>query len=397
MFPELRPAFTQLAALATVFAVSAVAAQPPTDQQLREAQDALFERLGVAEAWKTTKGDQTVLIGVIDSGFDYFHPDLRGQIQPGYYYAGGYHNDTYENLAHGTLVSSLIVARDDDRGMCGLAPQCRVVTASQGTLEHKLLILQAEFFRKNPDATLADFQQEIARHADELKAFGENWSRYQVTGAAEAVRYLTDRGVTVINISGGLSRKLCSDDDAWRALEEAFAYATDEDVVIVLSAGNTSMKTEDYPGSEVSVLVVGACTNDGKRWEVETDVGGQKIRQGSDFGRRLGVMAPVENLVICLPHEEAFYGRKEGPQGPARSPFEGAYKILPNGATSSAAPIVASLVALVRTANPELSATETVRIIEEGCDDLAEPGFDEYTGHGMVNFGRTMELVIESR
>jgi subtilisin family serine protease len=64
-------------------------------------QQALFDRINVAEAWKITRGDPRVLVGVIDSGFDYFHPDLKGQLAPGFYYPGGYHTEFYENVAHG--------------------------------------------------------------------------------------------------------------------------------------------------------------------------------------------------------------------------------------------------------------------------------------------------------
>jgi subtilisin family serine protease len=86
-------------------------------------QQALFDRLNVAEAWKITKGDPKVLVGVLDNGFDYFHPDLKGQLIPGFYYPDGYHTEFYENVAHGTLVASLIVAKDNNpTGMVGLAP-----------------------------------------------------------------------------------------------------------------------------------------------------------------------------------------------------------------------------------------------------------------------------------
>ena len=50
---------------------------------------------------------------MIDNGFDYFHPDLKGQLTPGYFYPGGYHGESFGEIAHGTLVSSLIVARGD--------------------------------------------------------------------------------------------------------------------------------------------------------------------------------------------------------------------------------------------------------------------------------------------
>ena len=161
-------------------------------------QQALFDRLNVAEAWKITKGDPKVLVGVIDNGFDFFHPDLKGQLLPGYYYAGGYHTEFYENVAHGTLVASLIVAREGNpAGMVGLAPRCRVLTASQGMIEHTLLKLQTKFFQERPKATVADLQMEMMKHPLTLMKFGTDWANYQVDGAAGAIRYLVDRGAKV--------------------------------------------------------------------------------------------------------------------------------------------------------------------------------------------------------
>ena len=80
-------------------------------------QEKLFERVNLHEAWEITKGDPNVLVGVIDNGFDFFHPDLKGQLIPGYYFAGGFHTEFYANIAHGTMVSSLIVAKDNDKAM----------------------------------------------------------------------------------------------------------------------------------------------------------------------------------------------------------------------------------------------------------------------------------------
>jgi subtilisin family serine protease len=114
---------------------ASTADKPQAKTAPRGKQQALFDRINVAEAWKVTKGDPKVLIGVIDNGFDFFHPDLKGQLIPGYYFPGAYHTECYENIAHGTLVSSIMVAKGDSPdAMAGLAPRCRVLTASQGTL-----------------------------------------------------------------------------------------------------------------------------------------------------------------------------------------------------------------------------------------------------------------------
>lgn len=358
-----------------------------------ETQQRLFARINLAPAWEITKGSPDILVGMIDNGYDFFHPDLKGQLLPGYYFAGGFHTEFYEGIAHGTLVSSIIVAKDDQQGMTGLAPECRVLTASQGMLEHKLLKLQQELFRNHPKATLADWQKEIVKHIDVLRDFGEGWVSYQLLGAAEAIHYLVDHGARLINISGAIERSLCPSDDVWMKVEEAFAYAASKDVVIVLAAGNNAAKWEGYPGNAKTVIVVGASLLDDSRWEQEQDLMGTKIKQGSNYGSRLTLMAPIENLLTCVPHDPRCYDITDGPMGPAKVPFDGILKVHANGATSSAAPIISSLVALMLSANPELDAKTVVELLKRSCDDLGTPGYDIYTGYGRVNFGKTLKLV----
>jgi subtilisin family serine protease len=358
-------------------------------------QEALFDRLNVAEAWKITKGDPKVLVGVIDNGFDYFHPDLKGQLIPGFYYPDGYHTEFYENVAHGTLVASLIVAKENNpTGMVGLAPRCRVLTASQGMIEHTLLKMQTKFFQEHPKATFADLQKEMMKRPETLKKFGQNWVHFQVDGAADAIRYLVNHGVRVINFSGGLKRSLCPSAEKWRKLEDAFSYAREKGVVIVLSAGNNAAQWEDYPGSPDTVIVAGATLLNDTRWEEELNFKGTKIKQGSNFGKRLTVMAPVEKLVVCTPHEQRFYFCDDGPMGPMKVPFKGAHDIRPNGATSSAAPIVTSLVALIYSARPTLDAKSVVRIVQQGCDEIGKRGYNIHSGYGRVNFGKSLKLAL---
>ncbi len=359
---------------------------------LSEKQQPLFDRLNVAEAWNITKGDPAVLVGVIDNGFDFYHPDLKGQLVPGFYFSGGYHTEFYEGIAHGTMIAGIIVATDDNAGMVGLAPRCRVLTASQGMLEHKLLQIQKQFFEKRPKADMKELQAELMKHQDVLSKFGQKWVVYQVAGAADAIHYLVDHGVRVINVSGGLKKSLCPSAEAWSKLEEAFAYAAGKEVVIVLSAGNNAAQWEDYPGRSQTVIVVGATMLDDSRWETETEFSGAKIKQGSNYGKRLSVMAPVEKILTCQPHDQRVYQTPDSPMGPTKVAFKGPHQLLPNGATSSAAPIVSALAALIYSVNPRLDAKSVVEIVKRGCDDVGEKGYDIYTGHGRVNFGRSVKL-----
>lgn len=358
-------------------------------------QETLFKTLQVEDAWKVTKGDPKVIVGVIDSGFDYFHPALKGAVEPGFYYAGGYHPEIFTNLAHGTMVLGLVVAQPQEPdSMCGLAPGCRALTASWGTLENPVAGLRAEFYRQHPDATPQDFQKELAKNQDALRQWGARWATYQVGGAAEAIRYLVDHGCRVINFSGLLLKSQCPSQEAWGKLEEAFAHAAGNNVVIVLAAGNDAFTVEDYPGDSRSVIVVGATLLNDKRWEEVREGDGRKLKIGSNMGKRLTCMAPVEKLFVCAPHDRRVYAWDSGPLGPMKIPFNGAYDVRPNGATSAAAPTVSALAALVVSARPALDAKAIVRLIETGCDDIGEPGHDLSTGYGRVNFATTLRLAL---
>jgi subtilisin family serine protease len=258
--------------------------------------------------------------------------------------------------------------------------------------EHTLLKLRREFERTHPKATLTDFQAEMMNHGKELAEFGEKWTTYQTTRHAEAIRYLVDHGVKVINISGFLVKKLIVSVDAWNSLEEAFGYAASKDVIIVVAAGNIAQEVEDYPGDEAHTIVAGASTLKDERWEQEMEIKGQKIKQGSCYGKRLTLMAPTEKILECVPHEKRFYECDDSPMGGTKNKFEGMHELFPNGATSSAAPIVTSLVALVRSLRPDLRAESVIEIIKQGCDDIGEKGYDISTGWGRVNFLKTLRL-----
>jgi hypothetical protein len=56
--------------------------------------------------------------------------------------------------------------------------------------------------------------------------------------------------------------------------------------------------------------------------------------------------------------------------------------------------MVSALAALVFSARPDLDAATVVELIQQGCDDLGEPGVDSYTGYGRVNFAKTLQRAV---
>jgi thermitase len=385
--------YTLLAFLA-FFQACALLAGDARPSNFAERQKPYFSLLKVEEGWKITRGGPQCTIGIIDSGFDYFHPALQSNMKPGWFAPGVFHTDFFSMDGHGTSVASIIAARstEGEDGMWGMAPDCTIVTASMGMPTHKLFQLQAQFLAKNPKPTMADVQKEIMAHADELKSFSEAWLDYVSETVAESIRYLTDHGVRVINLSGDLSITEETNPAVRARLEAAFNYAKERDVIIVLAAGNSNQRVAEYPGDRSSVLIAGASTLADKRWTMATKMLDTEVKQGSCYGPRLSVVAPIENIVRSAPHEEAYYNWKDTPMGAQKAPFEGLYQVAEWGATSSAAPQVAALAALVRSIRPDLKSGEVIRLIEQGADDLGTPGFDEETGYGRINFLRTLEF-----
>jgi subtilisin family serine protease len=146
---------------------------------------------------------------------------------------------------------------------------------------------------------------------------------------AEAIRWSVDNGADVINLS--LTTNTPDWDESW---DSAFLYAFENDVVVVVAAGNRGSGTSRVgaPATIPGVLTVAG-----------VDTQGKASVEASTQGITLGVSAPSEDLV--------------GVSADGRL-------VLWNG-TSGAAPIVAGIAALVRAAHPDMDADNVInRIIE---------------------------------
>lgn len=373
-----------------VFAENKIKNPRPKDitKNFYSVQKKYFDKMRVSEAWKYTKGSPDVLVGIVDLGFDFFHPALKDKLIPGFFASDVYHAELFETIGHGTMVAGLIAAKPvNNNEICGLAPNCKVLTASQGTIENKFLKLLQE--NSSKITSIKDFIKLIMRKEKEVKDFGMKWQDYVSKTAADSIRYLANNNVKIINISEFLS---FNNKVFQKRINDAVQYATKKDVVVVIGAGNNNQKIKYYPGDNDTVLVAGAAMLNDERWTQASKVFGAKIKQGSCYGPRLSVMTPIENLVVCMPHEEKFYSCDDSPVGKTKNKFKGQYAIMPVGATSCAAPIVSSLAALVRSLRPDLFAKDVIKIIKLGTDDIGKKGYDVYTGYGRVNFLKTLEI-----
>ncbi|HEY8713358.1 MAG TPA: S8 family serine peptidase [Thermoanaerobaculia bacterium] len=166
------------------------------------------------DVWPYTRG-KTVNVAVVDTGIDYTHPDLKDR------YQGGYNtftktNDPMDDHGHGTHVSGIIGATDNNFGVVGVAPEVRLWAAK---------VLQAN--GTGTDETVMAGIDWVINKKHEL---GGNW---------------------IVNLSLGAN----SPSEPERQM---FARAIDEGVLVVAAAGNSGSRGIDYPGAYDQVVAVSA-------------------------------------------------------------------------------------------------------------------------------------------
>ncbi len=88
--------------------------------------------MDVDSAWTITTGQSFIKVAVIDAGVDTLHPDLVGNLLPGYDATGGgskgYPNIDKPQNAHGTACSGIIAASANNGiGIAGVAHGCKIV------------------------------------------------------------------------------------------------------------------------------------------------------------------------------------------------------------------------------------------------------------------------------
>ena len=166
---------------------------------------------------------------------------------------------------------------------------------------------------------------------------------------AEAVRWAVDNGADVINMS--LTRNTLEWPESW---DDAFLYAMTNDVVVVAAAGNRGTGT----------TVVGApATMPGVVTVAGVDQQRRASEGASSQGITISVAAPAERLVGAGPGDQYFE-------------WEG---------SSGAAPIVSGLVALIRSAYPELDAANVINRLIATATPVGTPVPSPLYGYGLID------------
>jgi subtilisin family serine protease len=345
----------------------------PNDSLL--SQQWALEKIRAFDAWDITTGSDTVLLAIIDTGIEYFHPDLQNKIyynlgeigmtQPGDPCWDGSPKDKSTNNCD-----------DDGNGFIddymGWDFVDRVGFPLDTTAGDFLdwdnypydPIHGVNGFHSTFVAGIAGAETNnisgIAGAAPNIKLLNlrsfDNIGLGEEDDAAAAILYAVHLGEkvgvrVVINMSWG-------DNSFSMVLRDVIRYAYGRNVVLVASAGNSNSQAPHYPSGYTEVISVGNSTiND--------------IRAGnSNYGSTLDLVAPGTEILSTTVGED----------------------YIVQGGTSASAPHVSATAALILSLG-DFTNEEVKQIIKSTCDDINTPGWDIQTGAGRLNMHRALSVL----
>ncbi|MCX6165368.1 MAG: S8 family peptidase, partial [Ignavibacteriae bacterium] len=308
-------------------------------------------KTNIQQVWDVTQGDTSIIIGIIDSGSDFLHPDLNGSFKInyneipnngidddnngfiddylGWNFSENNNNPTDDNIfSHGTAIAGLLGARTNNGiGIASITPKCKLLT---------------------------------------LKAFDSQGIGYD-NDVATAILYAISRGVKVLNFSFG-------DYVYSYLLRDVIRFAYSKNIVMIASAGNDASDVLHYPSAFDEVISVGASDNEDRKASF------------SAFGETVDIFAPGYQILTT------------SIVGKGSSEFNNDYAYI-NG-TSFSAPIVAGVAGLLLSRNKNLTNEEIRGILVSTTDYF--PGQSEWN-HGYssgrlnalnaINFYNTPSIV----
>jgi type VII secretion-associated serine protease mycosin len=288
----------------------------PNDSEYVAGQQWGLTQIKAEQAWDITTGSSDIIIALLDTGVATDHPDL-GKFVPGYDFVNN-DSDPYDDHGHGTYTAGIAAAQTNNgQGVAGVAWGARIM----------------------PVKVLG------ARGQGSEEAIGVG------------IRWAVDHGARIISMSLG------GDEDS-PVMRDAVQYASDHNVLIVASAGNTPDGKPNYPAAYDPVLAVGASGRN------DTYTG------FSSWGPYVDVTAPgVGILSTAWDNGTLTYEYGNG--------------------TSASCPFVSGVAALIWSVNPNLTAAQVKQIIEDSSDDQGDPGWDEHYGYGRLNALRAVQMAMQ--
>jgi len=300
-----------------------------------------LDAIKVPETWSKGYTGQGIVVAVIDTGVDYKHSDLDGNIwvNPREIPANkkdddgnGYiddiqgwdfvtdDNDPMDLEGHGTHIAGTIAAENNGFGVIGVAPNAKIMPVRV------------------------------------LDASGNG----SVLDVAAGIRYAADNGAKVINLSLG-------GDINTPAEASAIKYAAEKGAIVVSAAGNQSQQQPGFPARYATHfgIAVGA-VNRNNQMATFSDLAG---KLPLDY-----LNAPGVNIYSTF--------------------LNNSYRSL--SGTSMASPHIAGVVALVLSANPNLTPVQLERILTTTANSAIVSPRTQVSNNFLTNFSQVANTNVDS-
>jgi subtilisin-like proprotein convertase family protein len=314
----------------------------------------------VYEAWQITQGSRDIVVAVLDDGFELSHPDFQGtgKVVEAVDFKGG-DDDPLPGAGdyHGTPCAGVAIAEENGQVCVGVAPDCA--------------FMPVRFPLNAADSWLIEIFEHVSQRAHIASC---SWS--MVPGDHDLHSTVRDtfadlartggkdgRGLVIVFATGNYDAPLNATVDytiRWlgrNLLGQRQLFEATGDIINGYAA---------HPDT----IAVGACTSLNRK------------ALYSNWGREVTVVAPSNNFdpttLSGLPGrgitttDNEYYGDDFTPGKRYTHSF---------GGTSSATPLVAGVAALVKSANPTLTALEIKAILEQTADKIEDPSADPLYGH----------------
>lgn len=319
-----------------------------------------LQKIKAFDAWNITQGSDSIIVGIIDTGIDYLHPDLKNKIyinpgETGYDKNGNnkksnnvdddnngfiddymgwnfvdtrsstpdssntnyssWNNNPMDENGHGTYIAGIVGAETNNSiGIAGAAPKVRLLN---------------------------------------IRAFDAN-GYGQEDDVASAILYAVMMGAKIINMSFG-------DTQFSYVLRDVIRYAYNKGIVLVASSGNSGDDQPHYPSGYTEVISVGNSTED------------DNVAPSSSYGSRLDLVAPGTDILTTS--------------------MGGGYSTV--SGTSASAPFVSAAAGLLLSIG-NYTNEEVRQILKTSADDIGAPGWDINSGAGRLNLFNALNAAIPS-
>lgn len=304
----------------------------------------------VPEAHEVTSGSPAVVVGDIDSGLDYTHPDLAANVDFANSVSciGGVPNQDPaawdDDNGHGTHTAGTIAAAANGIGIIGVAPNVKIAGIKAGNADGFLF----------PEAVICGFMWAADHHLD-------------VTNNS----YFVDPWL--FNCRNDAEQRAI-----WKALQRAIRYAQQQGVVVVAAEGNENIDlskqnvdfiSPDTDPDPVPREVTNACVVIPVEIPGVVGVTADGAFEQKSYYSSYG----VGTADLTAPGgDRRFQDPGDGSRGFVLSTFPGNRYALAQG-TSMASPHVAGVAALIRSQHPNMPPGAVAAVLQNTAMPMACP------------------------